>query len=157
MAFRPYCAGMHAPSLWWKLLSIHHMHLSKLLQSYAWWRQQMETFPRYCPFVRVIHRSPVNFPHKYQWREALTIVFICTWSIDLVNNRDAGDLRRHLAHYEVTELNWLVNHVFGNRRFLSFCTREIAKNLETHLPLWRTNQSVGDIFIVAFSSSGPFY
>ena len=26
-------------------------------------------FPRYWPFVRGIHRSPVNSPHKGQWRE----------------------------------------------------------------------------------------
>ena len=32
-----------------------------------WWK----LFPRYCPFVRVIHRSPVNYPHKGQWRGAL--------------------------------------------------------------------------------------
>ena len=29
-------------------------------------------FPRYWPFVRGIHRSPVNSPHKGQWRGALT-------------------------------------------------------------------------------------
>ena len=28
-------------------------------------------FPRYSPFVRGIHRSPVNSPHKGQWRGAL--------------------------------------------------------------------------------------
>ena len=28
-------------------------------------------FPRYWPFVRGIHRSPVNYPHKGQWRGAL--------------------------------------------------------------------------------------
>ena len=28
-------------------------------------------FPRYWPFVRRIHRSPVNSPHKGQWRGAL--------------------------------------------------------------------------------------
>ena len=27
---------------------------------------------------------------------------ICTWINDLVNNREAGDLRRHRAHYDVT-------------------------------------------------------
>ena len=29
-------------------------------------------FPRYWPFVRGIHRWPVNSPHKGQWRGALT-------------------------------------------------------------------------------------
>ena len=34
-------------------------------------------FPRYWPFVRGIHRSPVNSPHKGQWRGALMFSFIC--------------------------------------------------------------------------------
>ena len=33
----------------------------------TWWRHHMKTFPRYWPFVRGIHRSAVNFPHKAQW------------------------------------------------------------------------------------------
>ena len=36
-------------------------------------------FPRYWPFVRGIHRSPVNSPNKGQWRGALVGFFICTW------------------------------------------------------------------------------
>ena len=32
-------------------------------------------FPRYWPFVRRIHRSPVNSPHKGQWRGALMFFF----------------------------------------------------------------------------------
>ena len=34
-------------------------------------------FPRYCPFVRGIHRSPVNSKHKGQWRGALMFSLIC--------------------------------------------------------------------------------
>ena len=33
-------------------------------------------FPRYWPFVRGIHRSPVNFHHKGQWHGALMIVYL---------------------------------------------------------------------------------
>ena len=44
-----------------------------------WWRHQMETFSRYCPFVRGIHRSPVNSPHKGQWCGALMFSLICVW------------------------------------------------------------------------------
>ena len=32
-------------------------------------------FPRYWPFVRGIHRSPVNSPHKGQWRGALVFFY----------------------------------------------------------------------------------
>ena len=58
-------------------------------------------FPRYWPFVRGIHRSPVNSLHKGQWRGALKFSVICVWINGWVNNREAGDLRRYCAHYEV--------------------------------------------------------
>ena len=32
-------------------------------------------FPRYWPFVRGIHRSPLNSPHKGQWRGTLMFFF----------------------------------------------------------------------------------
>ena len=59
-------------------------------------------FPRYWPFVRGIHRSPVNSPHKGQWRGALMFSLICVWINGWVNNREAGDLRCYRAHYDVT-------------------------------------------------------
>ena len=76
--------------------------------------------PRYWPFVRVIHRSL----HKSHWRGALMFSLIfasingwvnnrykrpvtssfdvfCAWINCWENNREAGDLRRHRAHYDV--------------------------------------------------------
>ena len=64
-------------------------------------------FPRYWPFVRGIHRSPVNSPHKGQWRGALMIALICTSKNGWVNNRKAGDLRRHRVHYDAIVMNSL--------------------------------------------------
>ena len=58
-------------------------------------------FPRNWPFVREIHRSPVNFPHKGEWRGALMFSLIYAWINDWVNNREAGDLRRQHGHYDV--------------------------------------------------------
>ena len=54
-------------------------------------------FPRNWPFVRGIHRSPVNSPHKGQWRGTLMFSLICVWINGWVNNREAGDLRRYRA------------------------------------------------------------
>ena len=59
-------------------------------------------FPRYWPFVRGIHRSPVNSPHNGQWRGAFMLSLIGTSTNGWVNNQFAGDLRRQRAHYEVT-------------------------------------------------------
>ena len=61
-------------------------------------------FLRHCPFVRGIHWSPVNSPHKGQWRGVLMFSLICARMNGWVNNHEAGDLRRHRAHYNVTVL-----------------------------------------------------
>ena len=45
--------------------------------------------------------GPVNSPHKGQWRGALIFSLICVWINSWVNNREAGDLRRHRSHYDV--------------------------------------------------------
>ena len=58
-------------------------------------------FPRYWPFVRGIHRSPVNSAHKGQWRGALMFSLICVWINGWVKDHEAGDLGRHHAHYDV--------------------------------------------------------
>ena len=58
-------------------------------------------FPRYWPFVRGIHWSSVKSPHKGQWRGALMFSLFCAWINGWVNNRAAGDLRRHCAHCDV--------------------------------------------------------
>ena len=79
-------------------------------------------FPRYLPFVKGIHRSPVDSLHKGQWRGALMFSLICDYINSWVNNREAGDLRRHNAHYDVTviinrsSLNWtrMYRHVWDH-------------------------------------------
>ena len=94
-------------------------------------------FPRYWPFVRGIHRSPVNSPHKCQWRGALMFSLICAWINGWVNNGETGGLRRHRAHYDVivmlrslcslkfmkhihhAKIRWLIGHrrtVWANER-----------------------------------------
>ena len=51
---------------------------------------------------------PVNSPHKGQWRGALMFSLIRVWINDWVNNREAGDLRRHRGHYDVNVMSFLV-------------------------------------------------
>ena len=79
-------------------------------------------FPRYWPFVRGIHRSPANSPHKGQWRGALMFSLICVWINGWVNNREAGDLRRYRTHYDVTVVIWYPSetHLKLKSRKISF-------------------------------------
>ena len=58
-------------------------------------------FPRYWPFVRGIHRSPVKSTHKDQRRGALIFSLMCVWINVWVNNREAGDLRCYRANYYI--------------------------------------------------------
>ena len=62
-------------------------------------------FRCYLPFVQGIHRSPVTSTEKVQWRGALMFSLICAWINSWANNREAGDLRRHRAHYDVIVLS----------------------------------------------------
>ena len=84
-------------------------------------------FPRYLPFVRGIRRSPVNSPHKGQWREALMFSLICAWVNGWVNNREAGNLRHHRAHFDVTAM------IYMSWRHLIKCKTRI---LEIMNPTW---------------------
>ena len=76
-------------------------------------------FPRNWPLVRGIHRTPVNSPHKGQWRGALMFSLFCVWINDWVNNREASDLRRYLVHYDVSAMSplhdWLDSGCMWNK------------------------------------------
>ena len=71
----------------------------------SWWRHQMETFSALLALYAGNSPVPVNSPHKGQWRGALMFSLICAWIIDWVNNREAGDLRRHRGHYDVSVMS----------------------------------------------------
>ena len=68
-----------------------------------------KNLPRYWPFVRGIHRSSVNSPHKVQWRGALVFSLISALTHRCANHRGTGDLRRHRAHYDVTVM-WVPSY-----------------------------------------------
>ena len=65
----------------------------------------METFSALLAFVRGIHQFLVNSPHKVQWRGASMFSLICAWINGWVNIGEAGDFRRHRAHYDVIVMN----------------------------------------------------
>ena len=75
--------------------------------------------PHYWPLVNGIHglkwfpsKRPWVWklcpcsPHKGQRRGALMFSLICAGINGWVNNRKAGDLRRHRVHYDVTVMRW---------------------------------------------------
>ena len=82
----------------------------------TWWRHQMETFSALLAIFAGNSPTSVNSTNKGQWRGALMFSLICVWINGWVNNREAGDLRRYRAHYDVTAMdttamltNWCLN------------------------------------------------
>ena len=67
----------------------------------TWRRRQMETFSALLALCA--GNSPVTgeFPAQRQVTRSFDVSFICAWINHWVNNREAGDLRRHRAHYGV--------------------------------------------------------
>ena len=74
----------------------------RIYELITWWRHQMEPFSALLAICAWNSPVPVNSPHKGQWRGALMLSLICVWINGWVNNGEAGDLRRHRAHYDVT-------------------------------------------------------
>ena len=78
----------------------HDCHSKLLLVT--WWRHQMQTFSALLALCAGNSPVPVNSPHKGQWCGALMFSLICARINDWLNNREAGDLRRHRGHYDVS-------------------------------------------------------
>ena len=123
-------------------------------------------FPRYWPSVRGIHRSPVNSPHKGQWRGALMFSLIC-WINDWVNNVEAGDLRRHRAHYDVTVMlrikmvttsHTLISHI-GLRQYFFLMKHVIFQELKFSStdPLYLVKDEAALVYVIAWCYVKPFY
>ena len=81
---------------------VHYIQMRTSQHTAAWSHHddviRGKNFPRFWPFVRGIHRSPVNSPHKGQWRGALIFSLICGfgkqswgWSFQM----PPGSLWRH--------------------------------------------------------------
>ena len=83
-------------------------------------------FPRYWPFVRGIHRSRGEFPAQRPVTRALMFSLICARINGWVNSREAGDLRRHRPHYDVTVMYMLRICFKDCMCFVRFSGRNLA-------------------------------
>ena len=100
-----------------------------------------------------IHQTPVNSPHKGQWRGALMFSLSCIWINGWVNNRKAGDLRRYRTHYDVTVI---LCHKFARKpKYLKkkSCYTMIILNCRTNLVLWSFSMLWVGVFLIIYSYS----
>ena len=83
-------------------LAIFMAYKTRCETTTSWWRYQMETFSALLAICA--GNSPVTdeFPAKRPVTRSFDVFLICARIHGWVNNREAGDLRRHRAHYDVT-------------------------------------------------------
>ena len=90
--WQPFCLGEISKYYGWRC---------SCSRTSPWWRHQMEIFSALLAICAWNSPVPVNSPYKGQWRGALIFSLISAWINGWVNNRKAGDLRRHRAHYDM--------------------------------------------------------
>ena len=94
----------------------------------SWWHHQIGSFSASLALC-------AGNSHKGQWRGALMLSLVCVWINGWVNNRDAGDLRRYRAHYDVivmlTQINLLSN--IGREIITDVESLKTKFNIWTHL------------------------
>ena len=67
-----------------------------------WWRHQMETFSTLLAFWAGTSPATGEFASQRPVTRSFDVFFNLRWINGSVNNGEAGDLRRHRAHYDVT-------------------------------------------------------
>ena len=68
----------------------------------SWWCHLIETFSALLTICAGNSLVTGEFPAQRPATRSFDVFFDLAWTNGWVSNRDAGDLRRHLAHYDVT-------------------------------------------------------
>ena len=88
--------------------------------------------------MRHVHRgiceSPVSPLHKAQCRVALMFSLVGTWINGSVNNREAGDLRRHRAQYDVTVM--MINKKHSESAYTFYGAQKVEPRLLKNAGSW---------------------
>ena len=117
---------------------------------FSCWRHQMET----CSALLALcgGNSPVDSPHKGQWRVALMFCLIFDWPNGWANNRDAGDLGRHLRiliwilmtivsmcpiHHKLWWIYAIASIQTGTREWPTPMMTQLPNDIWLHLAIWQ--------------------
>ena len=92
--------GEHSLHISWRSTHLLHLYFP-----FSWWRHQMEHVPRHWLFCGEFTGDCGEFT-VHQWipltQTSDAELWWFLWTNGWVSNQDAGDLRRHRAHYDVT-------------------------------------------------------
>ena len=80
------------------MLRLIHFNERDPWRTMSWWRIEMETISALLALCAGNSLVTIEFPIQ----RPVTFSLICGWINDWASNREAGDLRRHRGHYDVT-------------------------------------------------------
>ena len=97
--------------------SIAHSTIANMTQKccshywpFPWWRHQMETFSALLAICAGNSPVPSEFPTQRPVTRSFDVFFDLRLNKNSwVNNREAGDLRRYRAHYDVIVMLWVIH------------------------------------------------
>ena len=75
---------------------------------FSWWRHQMETFSALLAICAGNSPVPGEIPTDRPVTRSFDVFFDLRLINDWVNNREAGDLRRHVDHYDVSVMCYFI-------------------------------------------------
>ena len=88
----------------WVYLLLYSNHVLFVCTNvlFSWWRHQMETYSASEALYEGNTQVAVGFISQSPVTRSFDVFFSCVWTNGSANNRGAGDLTRHRAHYNAT-------------------------------------------------------
>ena len=108
------------------------------------WRHQMETFSALLAICAGNSPVPGEFLAQRPVTRSFDVSLICVWINGWVNNRDAGDLRRYRAHYDVTAVysyvffTWSIEQSDNQRKSIKTIHNKFVHQVWSELDQWFT-------------------
>ena len=123
-----------------------YYHVPSRLRKYfhiteAWWRHQMEAFSALLAIFAGNSPVPGEFPSQRPVTRSFDVFFDLRLNKRLSNKREAGDLRRYRAHYDVIVMKtksvamttWITRDPWAsfneNKRFKKMITKLVFGNI----------------------------
>ena len=96
----------------------YHMTTRAICSTAAWWRHQMKTFSAFLALCVGNSLVTDEFPSQRPVTRSFDVFFdLCLKKNGWVNNREAGDLRRHCTHYDIIVMSTFTLAITSNHQF----------------------------------------
>ena len=133
------------PNIWFENFMEQMSRQGCRLSGQTWWCHQMETFSALLTLCAGNSSVTGEFPSQRAGDVELWCSLICAWTNGRANNRDAGDLRRHRAHYDVTVNEGGIQRTLDTSRYL--LSKKVRKDTQQLAINIHSLNKVLDIFL----------